>query len=144
MLQKTSLDWCYETVPQKGLNSRVVSLPRGRLLGGTSAMNATFFTRGAKGDYDHIVKLGNPGWSWDEMLPFFKASETFHSAEWNEADLAVHGTDGPLHTAMNPPAPISERVLESFIDSGFEYKPDMFAQGHHEGLFYLLLIMTLM
>jgi choline dehydrogenase-like flavoprotein len=133
-LKKTSLDWCYDTVPQKGLNNRIVSLPRGRLLGGCSAINATFLTRGAKGDYDRIVQMGNPGWTWDEMLPFFKASETFHPAEWHQADLTAHGTDGPLHTTANPLAPISEKVLESFIDSGFDYKPDMFVQGDHEGL----------
>ncbi len=68
------------------------------------------------------------------MLPFFKASETFHPAEWFEADLSVHGTNGPLHTAPYPLAPISKKILESFIDMGYDYKPDMFAQGEFEGL----------
>ncbi|CAF2852802.1 unnamed protein product [Rotaria sp. Silwood2] len=133
-MMKTSYDWNYATVAQKGCNNRIVSAPRGRFLGGCSGMNGTLIIRGAKADYDRIADMGNPGWSWDEMLPYFKASETFHPAEWHQADLTVHGTDGPLHTEPYPLAPISEKVLESFIDSGFDYKPDMFVQGDYEGL----------
>jgi choline dehydrogenase-like flavoprotein len=138
-MRKTSLDWCYDTVPQKGCNNRIISVPRGRLLGGCSANNFTLVTRGTKADYDRIAAMGNPGWSWEEMLPFFKASETFHPAEWHQSDLNIRGTDGPLHIAMNPLAPISEKILESFIDSGFDYKPDMFVQGHYEGSLYFFL-----
>ncbi|CAF5113732.1 unnamed protein product [Rotaria sp. Silwood1] len=134
LMQKTPVDWCYETVPQKGCNNRIISLPRGRLLGGCSAANGTLVTRGPKADYDRIADMGNPGWSWKEMLPFFKASETFHPAEWHQADLNIHGTDGPLHISMSPLAPIGEKILESFIDSGFDYKPDMFVQGEYEGV----------
>ncbi|CAF1509342.1 unnamed protein product [Rotaria sp. Silwood1] len=133
-MHKTQLDWCFQTVPQKGCNNRTMAITRGRLLGGCSAINATYVTRGTKADYDRIADMGNPGWSWKEMLPFFKASETFHSAEWHQADLDTHGTDGPLHISMNPLAPISEKILESFIDSGFDYKPDMFVQGDYEGV----------
>ncbi|CAF1366175.1 unnamed protein product [Rotaria sordida] len=133
-MYKTSLDWCYQTVPQKGCNNRTMAVPRGRLLGGCSAINDTFVTRGTKADYDRIADMGNPGWSWKEMLPFFKASETFHSTEWHQADLDIHGTDGPLHISMTPLAPISEKILESFIDNGFDYKPDMFVQGDYEGI----------
>ena len=78
-------------------------------------MNGTLICRGAKADYDRIASMGNPGWSWDEMLPFFKASETFHPAEWHQEDSSVHGTSGPLHTGPHQLAPISEKVLESFI-----------------------------
>ena len=130
---KSVYDWGYDTIPQKGCNNRILTVPRGRLLGGSSAMNGTLLIRGAKADYDRIANMGNPGWSWDEMLPFFKASETFHPADWHHADLSVHGTDGPLHTEPYPIASISEKVLQSFIDSGFDYKPDMFVQGEFEG-----------
>ncbi|CAF2712094.1 unnamed protein product [Rotaria sp. Silwood2] len=129
-----SHDWNYDTVPQKGCNNRIIYALRARFLGGCSAINGTLLIRGAKADYDRIAAMGNPGWSWEEMLPYFKASETFHPAEWHQADFAVHGTSGPLHTEPYPLAPISEKVLESFIDSGFEYKPDMFAQGDYEGV----------
>ncbi|CAF3391791.1 unnamed protein product, partial [Rotaria sp. Silwood2] len=131
---KTSYDWSYATVAQKGCNNRIISAPRGRFLGGCSGMNGTLLIRGAKADYDRIADMGNPGWSWDDMLPYFKASETFHPAKWHQAELTAHGTDGPLHTEPYPLAPISEKVLESFIDSGFDYKPDMFVQGDYEGL----------
>jgi len=130
---KTEHDWGYEMVPQRGCNGRIIPASRGRLLGGCSAMNGTVILRGVKADYDRIANMGNPGWSWDEMMPFFKASETFHSAEWHQADLSAHGTNGPLHTEPCRIAPISEKVLQSFIDSGYEYKPDMFVQGEFEG-----------
>ncbi|CAF3553534.1 unnamed protein product [Rotaria sp. Silwood1] len=134
LMHKTPPDWCYTTVPQKGCNNRAIAITRGRLLGGCSAINATLVTRGTKADYDRIADMGNPGWSWKEMLPLFKASETFHPAEWHQADLNIYGTDGPLHISMNSLAPISEKILESFIDSGFDYKPDMFVQGDYEGV----------
>jgi hypothetical protein len=54
--------------------------------------------------------------------------------KWHQADLTAHGTNGPVHTEPHPLAPISEKILESFIDRGFEYKPDMFVQGEYEGL----------
>jgi choline dehydrogenase-like flavoprotein len=68
------------------------------------------------------------------MLPRFKASVTFHSAEWHQADLSAHGTNGPLHTEPHSLMPISQTILDLFIDEGFEYKPDMFVQGEFEGL----------
>jgi choline dehydrogenase-like flavoprotein len=133
-LVKSVYDWGYDTIPQKGCNNRIITVPRGRLLGGCSAMNGTLLIRGVKADYDRIASMGNPGWSWDEMMPFFRASETFHPTEWHQADLSVHGSSGPLHTEPYPLAPISEKVLQSFIDSGYDYKPDMFVQGEFEGL----------
>lgn len=133
-LIKSVYDWSYDTIPQKACNNRIIAVPRGRVLGGCSAMNGSLLIRGAKADYDRIASMGNAGWSWDEMMPFFKASETFHPAEWFEADLSVRGTNGPLHTEPYPLAPISEKILESFIDCGYDYKPDMFVQGEFEGL----------
>ncbi|CAF1287873.1 unnamed protein product [Rotaria sordida] len=132
--KEKSHDWNYDIVAQKGCNNRIISTPRTRFLGGCSTINGTLLIRGSKADYDRIVAMGNPGWSWEEMLPYFKASETFHPIEWHQSDLTVHGTSGPLHAEPYPHAPISEKVLESFIDSGFEYKPDMFVQGDYEGL----------
>ncbi|CAF1038466.1 unnamed protein product [Rotaria sordida] len=117
-----------------GCNNRITNAPRARFVGGRSAINDTLLIRGSKADYDRIAAMGNPGWSWEEMLPYFKASEMFHPAEWHQSDLTVHGTSGRLHTEPYPHAPISEKVLESFIDSGFEYKPDMFMQDDYEGL----------
>ena len=136
LFQKGDFDWGYQTVPQKGCDNHIMFASRGRILGGCSAINGTVFTRGAKADYDHIADMGNPGWSWNDMLPHFRAFETFHPAEWHQADLSSHGNNGPLHTEPHPLRPISQKVLESFIDQGFEYKPDMFVQGEFEGLSY--------
>ncbi|CAF1364630.1 unnamed protein product [Adineta ricciae] len=133
-IDRTKLDWNYDMVLQKGCNNRNLITVRGRFLGGTSGMNGTVVVRGAKADYDRIADMGNPGWSWQEMMPYFKASETFHPVDWHQADLSVHGTDGPLHTSPHRLAPISEKTLESFIDYGFQYKPDMFVQGEYEGV----------
>ncbi|CAF5014816.1 unnamed protein product, partial [Rotaria sp. Silwood1] len=134
LFQEGALDWGYSMVPQKGCNNRVIAASQGRVLGGCSAINGTVFTRGVKADYDRIADMGNPGWSWNDMLPHFKASETFHPAECHQADLSAHGTNGPLHTEPHPLMPISQKILDSFIDQDFEYKPDMFVQGEFEGL----------
>lgn len=68
-------NWALETIPQKGLNGRKGYQPRGRCLGGSSAINAMVYIRGHRDDYDHWAALGNTGWSYDEVLPYFKKSE---------------------------------------------------------------------
>lgn len=82
----------YDTVPQKGLNGRTGYQPRGRGLGGSSAINAMVYIRGAQWDYDNWAALGCDGWSFDDVLPYFKR------AEHNErGDDDYHGTGGPLN-----------------------------------------------
>src|SRR5690606_22508040 len=71
-------DWCYRTHPDPGLNGRSLGYPRGRVLGGSSSINGMIYMRGQRADYDGWAALGNPGWSWDEVLPFFKRSEDHH------------------------------------------------------------------
>lgn len=74
-LFKTSVDWAYETDPQEHLNGRSDYMPRGKMLGGSSSMNAMVYQRGNAADYDRWAKLGNQGWSWDDVLPYFKKAE---------------------------------------------------------------------
>ncbi|MFC4293070.1 GMC family oxidoreductase [Sphingorhabdus arenilitoris] len=81
----------YETVPQKGMNGRTGYQPRGRGLGGSSAINAMVYIRGAKWDYDNWAALGCDGWAYDDVLPYFKRSE---GNERGGDDY--HGADGPL------------------------------------------------
>ena len=84
-------DWCYKTAPDPGLNGRSIGYARGKVLGGCSSINAMIYMRGQRSDYDHWAELGNPGWSWDDVLPLFKLSEDYqHGAD----DL--HGAGGPL------------------------------------------------
>ncbi len=65
-------DWMFKTTPQPGLNGRTLNYPRGKVIGGSSAINAMVYMRGQAGDYDHWRQLGLPGWSWDDVRPFFR------------------------------------------------------------------------
>ncbi|KAL9003022.1 MAG: hypothetical protein Q9188_004086, partial [Gyalolechia gomerana] len=101
----TEYDWQFETIPQPGLGGRKLPWNRGKVLGGSSALNFMMWSRGNKGDYDAWEKLGNKGWGWDGMLPYFKKSETFQipTRDYQEKhhvyyDQDYHGTSGPLHT----------------------------------------------
>ena len=68
-------DWMFKTEPEPGLNGRSLNYPRGKVIGGSSAINAMVYMRGQAGDYDHWRQLGLPGWSWDDVLPYFKKHE---------------------------------------------------------------------
>ena len=68
-------NWAFNTVPQKGLNNRIGYQPRGKGLGGSSAINAMVYIRGHRADYDHWASLGNSGWAYADVLPYFKRSE---------------------------------------------------------------------
>jgi len=68
-------DWCFRTEPEPGLNGRSLAYPRGKVIGGSSAINAMIYMRGQAADYDHWRQLGLPGWGWDDVLPFFKQHE---------------------------------------------------------------------
>lgn len=89
--QGPATNWGFETVPQRGLNGRRGYQPRGRGLGGSSAINAMLYVRGHPGDYDEWCDLGCTGWGWDDVLPYFKRSE--HNVR---GDDALHGDAGPL------------------------------------------------
>ncbi|MBX7460051.1 GMC family oxidoreductase [Qipengyuania huizhouensis] len=84
-------NYMYETVPQKGLNGRAGYQPRGKGLGGSSAINAMIYIRGNKWDYDNWAALGCTGWGFDDVLPYFKRAE--HNVRGEDA---YHGDDGPL------------------------------------------------
>jgi choline dehydrogenase-like flavoprotein len=87
-------NWAFLTEPQTGLDGRRGYQPRGRVLGGSSAINAMVYVRGHRWDYDHWASLGNPGWSYDEVLPYFKRAEC--NEEFGEP---WHGRDGPLRVS---------------------------------------------
>ena len=84
-------DWCFKTEPEVGLNGRSIGYARGRVLGGCSSINAMIYMRGQRSDYDHWAVLGNRGWSWDEVLPYFIRTEDYaHGAD------ELHGAGGEL------------------------------------------------
>lgn len=102
-------NWAFRTVPQPGLNGRRGFQPRGRALGGSSAINAMLYVRGHPGDYDDWAELGCSGWSWAEVAPYFRRAERFQDG----AD-AVHGGDGPLQVRRQS-APLE--ISRSFLDA---------------------------
>ena len=112
------LNWAYETVPQAGLNGRRGYQPRGKVLGGSSSINAMIYARGHASDYDGWAAEGNLGWSYQDVLPYFKR------AEHNERGAdAFHGTGGPLNV-MDLRSP--NRHTQAFIDAGIQagFKPN--------------------
>ncbi|MET0778323.1 MAG: GMC family oxidoreductase N-terminal domain-containing protein, partial [Pseudomonas mandelii] len=74
-------DWCFKTEAQPGLQGRALSYPRGKVLGGCSSINGMIYMRGQSGDYDGWAAQGNPGWSWNDVLPLFKKSENHFAGD---------------------------------------------------------------
>jgi choline dehydrogenase len=113
-------NYAYETVPQPGLNGRKGYQPRGRTLGGSSSINAMLYVRGNRWDYDHWAALGNPGWSYDEVLPLFKRSE--HNEQFSDG---FHGQNGPLNvTYQRHQSPVNQLFLEAAALNGIATNPD--------------------
>lgn len=119
-LHGSKLDWAYTTTPQKQLFGRSIPYPRGRAVGGTSVMNLMMYVRGNRGDYDRWQAMGNPGWGYDDVLPYFRRSE----ANSVFAD-DYHGTDGPLGVTTNIHRhALCERFLQAAQAVGIPYNPD--------------------
>ncbi len=118
-LQDTHMDWGYRTVAQPQLNGRRVFWPRGRVLGGSSSLNYMVYIRGNRGDYDHWRQLGNAGWAYDDVLPYFKR------AEKNERlKDSFHGASGPIVVRDNPNRRLGETFIEASIEQGLRYNED--------------------
>jgi choline dehydrogenase len=110
------------TVPQAHLNGRPVAINRGVVRGGCSTVNGMIYVRGNRRDFDGWAQLGNHGWSFDEVLPYFKKSEDFDGAPLKYApeDLAYHGRGGPLHVRPVPvPSPLAQAFVAAAGERGF-------------------------
>jgi choline dehydrogenase-like flavoprotein len=120
MARNGQANWRLATVPQPGLNGRRGYQPRGKVLGGSSSINAMIYTRGHRRDYDDWAAKGNPGWSFDEVLPYFKR------AEHNERGAdALHGTGGPLNVMdLRSPNPLNASFIEAGQQAGHPVNPD--------------------
>ncbi len=113
--------WGFNTVPQPGLNGRRGFQPRGKVLGGSSSVNAMVYTRGNRLDYDQWAELDNPGWSYQDVLPLFKRSEN------NECFGAddYRGTGGPLNVSyLRSPSPINKAFLDACADQDIPQTKD--------------------
>ena len=117
--------WGLSTVPQPGLGGRRGHQPRGKVLGGSSAVNAMVYVRGQPADYDHWAAQGNPGWSWSEVLPYFLR------AEHNERGAdAWHGAGGPLNVAdLRDPNPLSRAFVQAGVQAGHAHNADFNGQA---------------
>ncbi|MFC3053601.1 GMC family oxidoreductase [Kordiimonas pumila] len=114
------LNWSYWTVPQKHLQGRSLYWPRGKVLGGSSAINGLLYVRGNSRDYDEWAQMGCTGWSFDELLPYFKKSEG--SDRENDA---FHNSDGPLKTSQHTSAsPLNIAFLKAAKEMGLPYTDD--------------------
>lgn len=122
-------NWAFETVPQPGLNGRKGYQPRGKALGGSSAINAMLYVRGHAKDYDEWADLGCDGWNWEAVLPYFKRAEN------NERGSdAVHGDSGPLQVSnQKSPRPITRAFVEAGQALQIREVAD-FNSGDNEGI----------
>ncbi len=112
VLKSNKMNWQMYSVPQKALNNRRLYVPRGKLLGGSSSLNGMVYIRGHKHDYDHWSELGNAGWSFAEVLPYFKRSEDNVRGE-----SLYHGAGGCLKVSD---APCEHVLFDRFVEAGLE------------------------
>ena len=112
LLYHRKLNWLFETEPEDNVAGRRIPIPRGKVLGGSSSINGMLYVRGQRLDYDTWAQLGNRGWSFDDVLPYFKRAEHFERGGDD-----IRGGDGPLNVAdMREP----HRLIDAFIDAGVE------------------------
>ena len=130
-MHNPNTDWCFKIEKDKGLNNREMNFPRGKTLGGSSSINGMLYIRGQSSDYNYWRQLGNLGWSWEDVLPYFKKSEDNQQGE-NE----FHGVGGPLKVEKMR---ASFKVLDLFVEAASEFgykKTSDFNTGNNEGMGY--------
>ena len=127
-------DWCYSTEPDPGLNGRRIDWPRGKTLGGSSSINGLLYIRGQREDYDQWRQMGNTGWSYDDVLPYFKRSE-----KQERGPDAYHGGEGPLSVSdMRVHREVCKALIEGAEEIGIPRNDD-FNAATQEGAGYFQL-----
>ena len=131
-LFRTDRDWAYLSDPEPGLMGRRLFMPRGKMIGGSSSMNAMLYVRGNRADYDGWAKDGAPGWSYEEVLPYFRRSEDFSRGEDE-----FHGVGGPLHVMDHRSrTAVTERMVQAAVEAGVPFNDD-YNGARQEGVAYL-------
>jgi choline dehydrogenase len=114
------VNWLYKTEPEPELDNRQVIQPRGKVLGGSSSINGLLYLRGQPADYDHWRQLGNAGWSFDDVLPYFRRAE-----HQERGEDALHGVGGPLAVSnVCEPHPLCEAFIEAAQQAGYPRNDD--------------------
>lgn len=112
LIGRPEYDWCMSSIPQPNAGGKTYSMPRGKVLGGSSAINYLMYVRGSRKDYDSWAEIGNKGWGWDDLVPYFRkhqmldipdpaALPTDKQFMPHAAKESFHGSDGPIHTSFN-------------------------------------------
>ena len=129
----TKIGWGYQTEPEPGLNGRQIPWPRGKVLGGSSSINGLVYIRGQKEDFDHWRQLDNPGWSYDDVLPYFRRAE-----DQARGPDAYHGAGGPLSVGDSARHELVEAYIQACLDLGIPRNDD-FNGAVQEGAGYFQL-----
>jgi choline dehydrogenase len=120
LFKEKTVNWMYETEPEPGLDGRKVFQPRGKVLGGSSSINGLLYVRGQHEDYDRWRQLGNAGWGYDDVLPYFKKAE-----DQQRGGDEFHGTGGPLPVSdSRHPDPLSDAFIAAAVETGLPFNAD--------------------
>jgi choline dehydrogenase len=121
LIANPAANWLYSAEPEPTTNGRRLPVPRGKLLGGSSAINGLAFVRGQAQDFDTWAQLGNTGWSYDDVLPFFKRMESYRGG----GDDRYRGREGPIKvTDPQPATPLFQALIKAAGEVGIRHNPD--------------------
>ncbi len=121
LIKNPAANWLYSSEPEANTNGRRIPVPRGKLLGGSSAINGMAFVRGQAQDFDTWAQMGNQGWSYEDVLPFFRRMEAYEGG----GDDAFRGREGPLRvTNPEPRDPIFATIIKAAGEVGIPHNPD--------------------
>lgn len=131
LFNHAKLNWRFKSEPEPFLENRVINQPRGKVLGGSSSINGLLYVRGQAEDFDEWARIGNRGWSFDDLLPYFRKAE----GQQRGAN-AYHGADGPLAVSdPSEPHPLCDAWIEAGMEAGYPFNDDFNGVGQ-EGVGY--------
>lgn len=131
LMDSKKYNWMFHSQPEPSQNDRKIYCPRGKVLGGSSAVNAMLYTRGTASDYDHWASLGNEGWSYKDVLPYFKSTQ-----RQERGASEFHGTEGELNvTEGRSNHPLGKNLLAACRQAGYQSNND-FNGAQQEGVGY--------
>lgn len=120
LINNPAANWLYSSEPEANTNGRKIPVPRGKMLGGSSSINGLAFVRGQAQDFDSWAQMGNQGWSYEDVLPFFKRMESY-----GDGDDAFRGREGPLRvTNPQPRDPLYAALIKAAGEVGISHNPD--------------------